>query len=459
MRDVSPHSAIPRSKTVAEWRRALVALQDEFVAAVSKDTGRSEAESYLYDWMPVESALEFLEDNVGFFAEPRRIQSGLPGILGRRHLVERRLPLGQVLVVGTWNFPLSLHLAQILFALAAGNKVTFKSSPFTPEVARIFAHELPRIFGADRFRMWEQGDAECVHAVERGAFEGLIFTGGSSAAKIYARAAAESFTKCVLEASGSEAALVHQSSLEKGVPPAMLDHLLWALLHFNGQTCVAPRYWFVPRSRLDEVWSSLKSTLATPEAHESFASRAPLRHEGVVREFTAWVEWASALKDAELLRPLQDQPATFLKLPRLADLPAESPSSFGPGAVVVGYESFEEAVAWVRQSPWSLMTQVYGEKLSREEWRSVETLETSIVSLGESIVSVGDPAVAFGGKGLSGAGVTHGIEGLRELTRVQVILEVHSWPLTTKWLYPSFTRVGELAKRVPLLKSMRKKFS
>jgi hypothetical protein len=105
------------------------------------------------------------------------------------------------------------------------------------------------------------------------------------------------------------------------------------------------------------------------------------------------------------------------------------------------------------------MTQIYGENLSPSEWRSVETLETSIVSLGESIVSVGDPAVAFGGKGLSGAGVTHGIEGLRELTRVQVILEVHSWPLTKKWLYPSFTRVRELTGHVPLLKSMRKKFS
>jgi acyl-CoA reductase-like NAD-dependent aldehyde dehydrogenase len=459
MRSVSPHSAIPRTETLITWRRALVALQDEFVAAVSKDTGRSEAESYLYDWMPVESTLEYLADNIGYFAEPRRISSGLPGILGRRHLEERRLPLGRVLVVGTWNFPLSLHLAQILFALAAGNTVTFKSSPFTPEVARLFALELPRIFGPDRFRMWEQDDAECVRAVEKGEFQGLIFTGGTSAAKIYARAAAESFTKCILEASGSEVALVHASTLEKGVPPAMLDHLLWALLHFNGQTCVAPRYWFVPQSHLDEVWSALRSTLSSAEARESFASRAPLRHEGVVREFASWVEWASALSGAEVFRPLDDKPATFVRLPRLSDLPAQSPSSFGPGAVVVGYESFEEAVAWVRASPWSLMTQIYADKLSSTEWRSVESLETSIVSLGESIVSVGDPAVAFGGRGLSGSGVTHGIEGLRELTRVQVILEVHSWPLTTKWLYPSFTRVGELAKRVPLLKSMRKKFS
>lgn len=459
MRSVSPHLAIPRPQTLAQWRRALVALQDEFVAAVAKDTGRSEAESYLYDWMPVESALDFLQDNIGFFAEARRIGSGLPGILGRRHLVERRLPLGQVLVVGTWNFPLSLHLAQILFALAAGNTVTFKSSPFTPEVARIFTSELPRIFGADRFRIWEQGDAECVQAVERGVFQGLIFTGGTSAAKIYARAAAESFTKCILEASGSEAALLHGSSLEKGPSPALLDHLLWALLHFNGQTCVAPRYWLVPRARLDEFWATLKSTLETPQAHESFRSRAPLRHEGVVREFTAWVEWARSLVGAEVFRPLQDQPATFVRLSRVADLPVQSPSSFGPGAIIVGYENFEEAVAWVRSSPWSLMTQIYGESLSSSEWKGIESLETSIVSLGESIVSVGDPAVAFGGRGLSGTGVTHGIEGLRELTRVQVILEVHSWPLTQKWLYPSFTRVGELAKRVPLLKSMRKKFS
>lgn len=456
MRSVAPHPLLAKSETIETWRKALAPLRDAFVTAVSKDTGRAEHESYLYDWMPVESTIQFLKDNIQCFAEPMPIRSGLPAMLGRRTLVERRLPLGHVLIVGTWNFPLSLHLAQILFALAAGNKVTFKSSPFTPEVERIFAAELPRIFGADRFEIWKGRDQECVAAVAEGRYQGLIFTGGSSAAKIYARAAAESFTKCVLEASGSEAALLHASAVSSpGKTKTLIDHLLWALMHFNGQTCVAPRYWFVPRAELDAVWSGVKEMLTSSASAASFSTRAPLRHEGVVREFGLWVDWAAKLKGVEVFKPLEKQPATFIKLSSVKDLPIESPSSFGPGAVIVGYDNFEDAVSWIRRSPWSLMTQVYGSGVSRDEWDALQLVETSIVSVGESIVSVGDPAVAFGGKGLSGLGVTHGIEGLRELSRAQVILEAKVWPGTAKWMSPSFTRVNELKDSVPLLKKVR----
>ena len=456
MRSVAPHPLLARTATIETWRKALAPLRDSFVTAVSKDTGRAEHESYLYDWMPVESTIQFLKDNIEYFAEPLPIRSGLPAMLGRRTLVERRLPLGHVLIVGTWNFPLSLHLAQILFALAAGNKVTFKSSPFTPEVEKIFAAELPRIFGADRFEMWKGTDGECVSAVAEGRFQGLIFTGGSSAAKIYARAAAESFTKCVLEASGSEAALLHASAVSSPEKTKVLiDHLLWALMHFNGQTCVAPRYWFVPRSELDSVWGGLKEMLGSAASAASFSTRAPLRHEGVVREFGMWVDWASKLRGVEVFKPLANQAATFVKLASVKDLPTESPSSFGPGAILVGYENFEEAVTWVRSSPWSLMTQLYGSCLSKGEWDTLQSIETSIVSVGESVVSVGDPAVVFGGKGHSGLGVTHGIEGLRELSRAQVILEAKTWPGTAKWMSPSFTRVNELKDSVPLLKKFR----
>jgi aldehyde dehydrogenase (NAD+) len=457
MKAVSPHASFARRSTVAAWSKALAPLRDAFVTAVSKDTGRSEAESYLYDWMPVEASLQFLKDNIEIFAEPYPISSGLPMVLGNRTLFERRVPLGHVLIVGTWNFPLSLHLSQILFALASGNKVTFKASPFTPEVARVFAQELPKVFGEDRYFTWTGGDADCVSAVEKGRFQGLIFTGGSTVAKIYGRAAAESFTKCVLEASGSESALVHSSALSGAKTEALVDHLLWALLHFNGQTCVAPRYWFVPAKELDDVWSRLKKLLDSPAASESFATRAKLRHDGVVQEFGKWVEWAKNLPGAELHKARADQPATFIKVPSAKSLPVDSPSSFGPGAVIVGYDDFKDAVEWTRQSPWSLMTQVYGSP-SQDEWDALQTLETSIVSVGESIVAVGDPAVTFGGKGLSGSGSTHGLEGLRELTRAQVILEAKSWPGTQKMMRPAFSTVNELNKRVPLLKSLRKWF-
>lgn len=444
------------ASTLTQWERNLASLQAEFVEAVSLDTGRSEAESYLYDWMPVEATLSFLKDNIENFSEPATIRSGLPSLLGRRHLVERRLPLGTVLIVGTWNFPLSLHLSQILFAAAAGNKIVFKSSPHASHVAALCERELPRIFGSDNFSMWKDSDEDCLKAVAKGQFQSLIFTGGTYVARLYAKAAAESFTKCVLEASGSEAILAHSSAWSQSdSTKKMMDHWLWALLHFSGQTCVAPRFWFLPKERLDESWAHLKNTLLTDASKEAFATRAPLRHEGVAKEFQSWVSFASDLPSVETYKPHDVHPAFFAKLESVTQLPDETPPSFGPGALLIGYEKFEDVVNWVQQSPWSLMTQVYSGDMNARDWELLEKVETSIVSIGESIVGVGDPAIPFGGRSFSGLGVTHGIEGLRELTRTQVFMEAKAWPLTPEWMQPRWSSVNEIKKIVPLLKGLK----
>jgi acyl-CoA reductase-like NAD-dependent aldehyde dehydrogenase len=456
MRPVKSHPNFANASVVSMWQRSLALLQADFVEAVSRDTGRSEAESYLYDWMPVESTLSYLRENIERFSAPCELRSGLPAVLGRRHLVERRLPVGEVLIVGTWNFPLSLHLSQILFAVACGNRVTFKSSPYAANVGALFERELPRIFGSDNYKTWKDSDEACLRAVEQGRFQALIFTGGTFAARLYAQAAAQSFTKCVLEASGSEAILAHESAWSRpSATQDLLDHWLWALLHFSGQTCVAPRFWFVPESRLDDTWSQLQNILKTEASFEAFSTRAPLRHEGVQKEFAQWSAFVSDLPEVQTFKPHPVHPAFFARLNSVSHLPQNTPSSFGPGALLVGYRNFLDAVEWIKKSPWSLMTQVYGQDMMEQDWEKLQHLETSIVSLGESIVGVGDPAIPFGGRSLSGLGVTHGLEGLRELTRTQVFMEAKSWPLTPQWVQPRWSSVNDLKKLVPVLQKMK----
>lgn len=122
---------------------------------------------------------------------------------------------------------------------------------------------------------------------------------------------------------------------------------------------------------------------------------------------------------------------------------------------MVGYRNFSDVVEWIKKSPWSLMTQVYAQDAMGQDWEQLQQIETSIVSIGESIVGVGDPAIPFGGRSLSGLGVTHGLEGLRELTRTQVFMEAKSWPLTPDWVQPRWSSVNDLKKLVPLLQKMK----
>jgi len=455
VKSLKSHPSIPSSSAFKTWQSQLSDFADEFINAVCQDTGRSYEESYLYDWLPIESTFDFLRDNLAEFAEPKFSETAMPWILGRRDIQKRRIPLGKVLIVGTWNFPLSLHLNQILFSIAAGNQVTFKGSPFATTVTKVFEKHLPKIFGEDKFTVWHAENEEVIKSLEDGEYQGLIFTGGSSAAKIYAKACAQSFTKCILEASGSEPALIHPSACNSDKKRNdLVDHLLWGLLHFTGQTCVAPRFWLVPRDEAEKIWKEIQSVLENDP--KLFSERAPLRHDGVKQEYGAWCDWALALPHSEAYEPNAEHPAKFFYVKNLSDLPANSPSSFGPGAIIAAYDEWDDAVHWINASPWSLMPQCYYDSLSQEEWNSLQKIRATSISLGESIVAVGDAGLPFGGQRQSGTGITHGMEGLEELSQIQCFVEVETRPGLGKYTRPTWTNLKNLHKQVPLLKNVKK---
>jgi delta 1-pyrroline-5-carboxylate dehydrogenase len=120
----------------------------------------------------------------------------------------------------------------------------------------------------------------------------------------------------------------------------------------------------------------------------------------------------------------------------------ESPATFGPGVLVVGYQDLNQAVDWIRRSPWSLMTCFFGKTDSRSA-EVLQSLDASLISVNECVASVGDAAIPFGGRSLSGFGVTHGVEGLMQMSRSQSWVEVQRWP-GLNWIQPSWKRIREL---------------
>ncbi len=439
---------------VQQWGRLLQTHREAFLEALYTDTGKTPSEGFLLEWIPVESALKFLESEVSSFFAPQSASSALPWILGRRDVVSRRIPLGRILVVGTWNFPLSLHLAQILFARAAGNRVTFKGSPFSPALTAAFERYLPDILGRDFFEVYRpEKDADLLARIRAHDFDGVVFTGGTSGAKALAVACADALIPIVAEASGSEVGillpdLVSSETLLKEA----LDHLCWATWHHSGQTCISPRYWFVPKAQVNQAWLLTQSILDANT--EALLERPRLCNERVEAENQSWISFHSKLVGAELWSLAKRTEFSLVKIPDIRSLPSETPGTFGPSACIVGYSSLAEVVEWIRRSPWSLLTTVLGEA-EDSQFEILSQLDTTIVSFGEGVVSAGDAAVPFGGRGLSGHGVCHGVDGLRSLSRVQTFQVVKSWPgAGAMKVLPRLSHLKDLKKIGDLLRSM-----
>ena len=122
-----------------------------------------------------------------------------------------RDPLGAVLIIGPWNYPIQLVLAPLVAALAAGNTAAVKPSEISAGSCTVLARLLP-----------EYLDAECVAVVEGGASETTalleerwdhIFShGNGTIGRVVMAAAAKHLTPVTLELGGKSPVIVDQSA-------------------------------------------------------------------------------------------------------------------------------------------------------------------------------------------------------------------------------------------------------
>ena len=131
-------------------------------------------------------------------------------------------PLGVVLVIGAWNYPLQLILAPLVASIAAGNVTVLKPSELAPATSRGAGP-------ADPASSWTTAPAPSSRAAPRPAkvlleqhFDHIFYTGGEQVGKIVARAAAEHLTPVTLELGGKSPAVVMDGSSARRRPPAGL---------------------------------------------------------------------------------------------------------------------------------------------------------------------------------------------------------------------------------------------
>ncbi len=449
MKKLEVSSLAPSSQKLKNLQAHLRRHREFLFGALKNDTGKGQVEAFLTEWSPVESTFKFLEAEREGFLESQRIDSAMDAKLGRREIWSRPLPLGKVLVIGTWNYPLALHLNQIIAALSLGNEVYFKASPLTPQLGKALEEVFAKSEFSKSFHTFLVPSNEALlDAIRAGAFQLVIFTGGTVAARAIGAACGEALCPFVAEASGVESAIL----LNNAPRAESLDHLLWASFHYQGQTCVAPRFIFVPTHQLDVAWVEVKEILDRGGA-EARKCLSPLQDK-VLPEHTAWCDWIrkANLSSSDEYAPKTLENFRLFKIKNCHDLPLPIPANFGPALALVGYSDLKSVQEWIEASPWSLMTSVFGEASSYEH-QILEKLSTSIVSWQESVLSCGDAAVPFGGRDASGMGRCHGLDGLAMMSRRQSWVEAKAWP-GAKYLGlpPRWSGMAQVQRMASMLK-------
>ncbi|MCS4509803.1 trifunctional transcriptional regulator/proline dehydrogenase/L-glutamate gamma-semialdehyde dehydrogenase [Xylophilus ampelinus] len=180
--------------------------------------------------------------------------------------VDAHRPLGPVVCISPWNFPLAIFVGQVAAALAAGNTVLAKPAEQTPLVA---AHALRRLWQAGIPRAALQllpGDGATVGArlIADARIQGVLFTGSTEVARLLQKTLAGRLTAdgrtvpLIAETGGQNAMIVDSSALAEQV----VADVLASAFDSAGQRCSALRLLCVQEDAADRILRMLRGAMA-----------------------------------------------------------------------------------------------------------------------------------------------------------------------------------------------------
>jgi aldehyde dehydrogenase (NAD+) len=406
---------------------------DDFVRALRQDLGRPEFEARFADIAIVKNEALAAKKRLAAWTKPQRVRTPLDQKPARSRIV--REPLGVVLIIAPWNYPVQLLLSPLIGAIAAGNCAVLKPSEVTPTVSRLLATLVPRYLDPACVALVEGGVDETT-ALLRERFDHVFYTGNGAVAKVVMRAAAEHLTPVTLELGGKSPCIVDRNvDLEIAA-----RRIVWGKFLNAGQTCIAPDYVLVHESRESELLDAMKRTLRAfygddPKKSPDYGRVVNERHHRRL---------AVLLKDGEVVAGGEADEATRFIAPTILrnvapDAPIMQVEIFGPILPVLRVASIDEAVAFVNARPKPLALYVFTRDAQVEEDVIARTTSGG-ACVNAPLWHIANPELPFGGVGPSGMGSYHGRDSFETFSHRKSVV-TKSTRVDPKMAYPPYSKL------------------
>jgi betaine-aldehyde dehydrogenase len=425
-------SALERAEALHGVAQHLRVTRAEVGEALTREMGKPYREGC---WEAGAAASSF-----DYYAELARHDAGRvagPAIAGQWHMTIKE-PLGTVVSIVPFNFPLLLSGWQAAAALAAGNAIIIKPSDLTTLTTLLsmpaFAH-LP----AGLVQVISGGADAGKQLVEHEHTHAVAFTGSVPAAQAVAQAAAKRFKSTLIEASGNDPFIVMPSApIEVVVRGAAFAAYLNC-----GQVCTAAERFYVHESVYEQFVAGLAEQARALRVGNGLecVDMGPLAARRERERYEALLERA-VRQGARVVtgggRPKHLDKGWFVEPTVLADVAPDMEimhsESFGPVAPVCRVRSFDEAIALANDSDFGLGANIYTRDLN-EAMRAVNEIESGIVWVNTPLND--NDAIGFGGRKMTGHGRELGAEGLEIFRRSKMVMIAPEAQADPEWFpYP-----------------------
>ncbi|MBT8095167.1 MAG: aldehyde dehydrogenase family protein [Gammaproteobacteria bacterium] len=410
-----------RAAQLSAIERLMAEHEQDFMAALAEDLGKHALEAWSTEIAYVADTASYCRKKLRKWTRRRKVSTPVVGQPGKSWVQPE--PLGVVLVIGAWNYPLQLTLSGVAAAISAGNCVVMKPSEMAPATSNAIARLVPEYLDPECVKVVEGGVPETTALLEL-PWDHILYTGGGKVARIVMAAAAKHLTPVTLELGGKSPCVV--------LPDANLDttamRIAWGKFTNAGQTCIAPDYILTDAETEKQLLPKLKQAIASmfgddPGESDSYGRIVNERHFERLLGFVDSGDVAIGGRSDAASRYIEPTVLTNVQ----ADSLVMQEEIFGPILPVLRCDDLDSAIRFIRAGDKPLAAYVFT-KDKAAETRFLDRVSSGNACVNDTMMFMAVHELPFGGVGPSGMGAYSGEYGFTTFSHMKAVMRRGWWP-------------------------------
>lgn len=388
----------------------------DVLSAIKADLGRQNTEAFITEIAIVKHELKYFIKHLKTWTKKRKVKSTLMMFPSKSYQVAE--PYGVTLIMSPWNYPFLLTVQPLIASVAAGNCAVVKPAAYSPHMSDLIYDIVTKCFAPAHVTVVRGSRQENEQLLDQ-KFDYIFFTGSVAVGRYVMERASKNLTPVTLELGGKSPVIIDES--------AKIDiaakRLVFGKFINCGQTCVAPDYVLVHKSREEELLAALKKYI------DLFY---PKDGDGVIADYPRMINEKHFMRVCGLIDKdkvycgggndagrLHIEPTVMRGVTGNDAVMQEE--IFGPVLPVITYENLSDALIFIKQRPKPLALYLFSE--NRAVWDTVErSVSFGGGAINDCLVQLSSHHLPFGGVGESGMGSYHGRAGFDTFTHYKSIL-------------------------------------
>lgn len=451
-----------RVAEIQKLKNYIIDNREELLTRIIKETGKSRLDGFTSEMFEIIDVMDVFAKLAPKFLKNRSVPTPIV-LVGKKSEIWYE-PLGTILIIPPWNYPLYQVLVPAVMAFLCGNAVVAKPSEATPMQGVIEEMIAKSGFMKDAIQVvYGTGitGQRCIDARP----DKIHFTGSCRTGKKIMAQAAGHLIPVDLELGGKDAAIVFEDiNIERTV-----NGIMWGGFTTAGQSCTSVERCYVHESIFDKFVEMIVHR--TKQLRPSHSQRNITDPEDcdvgcVTTEFQLQII-ESHLKDAvakgaKILCGGKREagthhfpPTIVVDVDHTMELMMEE--TFGPVIPIMKFKTEEEVIRLANDSVYGLGGSVWSKDITRAR-RVASAIKTGNLSINNHMLNEGNPYLPFGGTKNSGFGRYKGEAGLLTFSNAKsVLVDADSGNIDPNWYPFTKTKYGMLSSIIDHLFDLRRR--